>query len=62
MQVVISAIAVAIFSAFILVDVQRIINGGETNYITATLAIYLNIYNVFVNLLALLGILGGERD
>ena len=61
-QVVISAIAVAIFSAYILVDVQRIINGGETNYITATLAIYLNIYNVFVNLLALLGILGGERD
>jgi modulator of FtsH protease len=53
---------VAIFSAFILVDVQRIINGGETNYITATLAIYLNIYNVFVYLLALLGILGGERD
>ena len=61
-QVVISAIAVAIFSAYILVDVQRIINGGETNYITATLAIYLNIYNIFVNLLALLGILGGERD
>jgi FtsH-binding integral membrane protein len=61
-QVVISAIAVAIFSAYILVDVQRIINGGETNYITATLAIYLDIYNIFVNLLSLLGILGGERD
>jgi modulator of FtsH protease len=45
-----------------LVDVQRIINGGETNYITATLAIYLDIYNIFVNLLSLLGILGGERD
>jgi len=62
MQVVISTIAVAIFSAYILVDVQRIINGGETNYITATLAIYLDIYNIFVHLLALLGILGGERD
>jgi FtsH-binding integral membrane protein len=61
-QVVISAIAVAIFSAYILVDVQRIINGGETNYITATLSIYLDIYNIFVNLLSLLGILGGERD
>jgi modulator of FtsH protease len=61
-QVVISAIAVAIFSAYILFDVQRIINGGETNYITATLSIYLDIYNIFVNLLALLGILGGERD
>ena len=62
LQIVISAIAVAIFSAYILFDVQRIINGGETNYITATLAIYLDLYNIFVNLLALLGILGGERD
>jgi FtsH-binding integral membrane protein len=62
LQVVISAIAVAIFSAYILYDVQRIINGGETNYITATLAIYLDLYNIFVNLLSLLGILGGERD
>jgi len=51
-----------IFSAYILVDVQRVINGGETNYISATLAIYLNLYNVFVNLLALLAIFGGERD
>lgn len=62
LQVVISAIAVVIFSAYILYDVQRIINGGETNYISATLAIYLDLYNVFVNLLSLLGILGGERD
>ena len=62
LQVVISAIAVVIFSAYILVDVQRIINGGETNYISATLAIYLDLYNVFVHLLALLGIMGGERD
>ena len=62
LQIVISAIAVVIFSAFILFDVQRIINGGETNYISATLSIYLNIYNVFTNLLALLGIFGGERD
>ncbi|MGB4346645.1 MAG: Bax inhibitor-1/YccA family protein [Burkholderiaceae bacterium] len=62
LQVVISAIAVAIFSAYILFDVQRVINGGETNYISATLAIYLDLYNVFVNLLSLLGILGGERD
>jgi modulator of FtsH protease len=62
LQVVISAIAVVIFSAYILFDVQRIINGGETNYISATLAIYLDLYNVFVHLLALLGIMGGERD
>lgn len=62
LQVVISAIAVVIFSAYILYDVQRIINGGETNYISATLAIYLDLYNVFVNLLSLLGIVSGERD
>jgi modulator of FtsH protease len=54
--------AIAIFSAFILVDVQRIVNGGETNYVMATLAIYLNVYNIFSNLLALFGILGGDRD
>jgi FtsH-binding integral membrane protein len=62
LQIVISLVAVAIFSAYILFDVQRVVNGGETNYITATLAIYLDIYNVFANLLALLGIFGGERD
>jgi modulator of FtsH protease len=58
----ISVLAIAIFSAYILVDVQQIINGGETNYITATLAIYLDVYNIFSNLLALLGIFGGERE
>lgn len=58
----ISVIAIAIFSAYILYDVQQIINGGETNYISATLAIYLDVYNIFSNLLALLGIAGGERD
>jgi modulator of FtsH protease len=58
----ISVVAIAIFSAYILFDVQQIINGGETNYISATLAIYLDVYNIFSNLLALLGIFGGERD
>lgn len=62
LQIVISIVAIAIFSAYILFDVQRIVNGGETNYITATLAIYLDLYNIFANLLALLGIFGGERD
>ncbi|MDD5001327.1 MAG: BAX inhibitor (BI)-1/YccA family protein, partial [Thiomonas arsenitoxydans] len=42
-----------------LIDVQRVINGGETNYITATLAIYLDIYNVFVNLLSILSFFSG---
>jgi FtsH-binding integral membrane protein len=58
----ISVIAIAIFSAYILYDVQQIINGGETNYISATLNIYLDVYNIFANLLSLLGIFGGERD
>ena len=58
----VSAIAVMIFSAFILVDLQRVVQGGETNYVTATLSVYLSVYNVFSNLLAMLGILGGERD
>jgi FtsH-binding integral membrane protein len=54
--------AVGIFSAFILYDLKRIIDGGETNYITATLGIYLSVFNVFQSLLALLGLFGGERD
>tara|TARA_B110000259_G_C14026197_1_gene404796 strand:- start:2531 stop:3217 length:687 start_codon:yes stop_codon:yes gene_type:complete len=58
----ISAIAVMIFSGFILYDVNRIVRGGETNYIMATLALYLNIYNLFVNLLYLLMALMGNRD
>jgi modulator of FtsH protease len=55
-------LAIGVFSAFMLYDVKRVIDGGETNYISATLAIYLDIYNVFQSLLALLGIFGGERE
>jgi len=62
MMLTISVLAIVIFSAFLLVDLQRVINGGETNYVTATLAIYLDLYNVFVNLLMLLGVLGGNRN
>lgn len=62
LYLVVSMLAIAIFSAYILYDVQQVINGGETNYISATLAIYLDVYNIFTNLLALLGIFGGERD
>ena len=54
--------AMGIFSAFIMYDVKRVIDGGETNYISATLAIYLDLYNVFQNLLILLGVFGGQRD
>lgn len=58
----ISVAAIGIFSAYMLYDIKRIIDGGETNYISATLALYLDIVNVFQSLLALLGIFGGERD
>ncbi len=62
LTIVFSVLAIGIFSAFILYDVQRIVNGGETNYISAALAIYLDVYNIFSNLLALLGFAGGDRD
>ena len=58
----ISVAAIGIFSAYMLYDLKRILDGGETNYISATLALYLSIFNVFQSLLALLGIMGGERD
>ena len=58
----ISAIAVLIFSAYILYDISQIIHGGETNYVMATMSLYLNIYNIFVNLLSLLMALTGEKD
>jgi modulator of FtsH protease len=57
-----SMAAIGIFSAYMLYDIKQIIDGGETNYISATLALYLDIINVFQSLLALLGIFGGERD
>lgn len=60
LSIVISVLAIGIFSAFILYDVQRIVNGGETNYVTATLSIYLNVFNIFSSLLRLLGIVGGD--
>ena len=58
----ISMAAIGIFSAYMLYDLKQIIDGGETNYISATLSLYLDLFNVFQSLLALLGIMGGERD
>ena len=58
----ISVMAIVVFSAYMLFDLKRIVDGGETNYITATLALYLDAYNVFQSLLMLLGIAGGDRD
>jgi FtsH-binding integral membrane protein len=62
LMITLSVLAVGLFSAFMLVDVKRVLDGGETNYISATLGIYLSVFNVFQSLLALLGIFGGERD
>ncbi|MEY2682436.1 MAG: hypothetical protein RIQ66_997, partial [Pseudomonadota bacterium] len=63
LMLTISALAVAIFSLFLLYDINRIVTGGETNYISATLAVYLSVYNIFSNLLVLLmSLFGGNRD
>lgn len=61
LMLTISVMAIGIFSALLLVDLQRIINGGETNYVTATLAVYLDVYNIFANLLMLLGFFGDRE-
>jgi modulator of FtsH protease len=59
---VISVMFIGIFSAYMLYDLKQIMDGGETNYISATLALYMDIFIVFQNLLALLGIFGGDRE
>jgi len=60
LSLTISAAVVMIMSALILFDTSRIINGGETNYIRATVSLYLNIYNLFIHLLRLLSLGGGD--
>ena len=62
LMITLSVLAIGIFSFFILYDLKRVQSGEETNYVTATLGVYLSVYNVFSSLLALLGIFGGERD
>jgi FtsH-binding integral membrane protein len=58
----ISAIAVLIFSLYLLYDVSNIVRGGETNYVTATLSVFLSLYNIFISLLNLLLAFTGQRD
>src|SRR5438874_4311065 len=58
----ISAIAVLIFSLYILYDVSSIVHGGETSYISATLRLFLDVYNIFISLLNLLMAFSGQRD
>jgi modulator of FtsH protease len=62
LHLVVLVMAMGIFSAWLIYDVQRVVNGGETNYISATLSIYLDLYNIFTALLQLLGIGFGNRD
>ncbi|MFM2186271.1 MAG: hypothetical protein RIR43_843 [Pseudomonadota bacterium] len=62
LMMTLSVMAAGLFSAYMLYDLKQVIDGGETNYVSATLAIYLDIYNVFQSLLALFGIFGGERE
>jgi modulator of FtsH protease len=61
-MMVISVMAIGVFSAYMLYDLKRIVDGGETNYISATLALYLDLFNVFQSLLMLLGLTSGDRD
>jgi modulator of FtsH protease len=58
----IATLAIIVFSMYLLYDLKRIVDGGETNYITATLGLYLSLFNIFQSLLMLLGIFGGDRD
>jgi modulator of FtsH protease len=62
LMITLCVLAIGIFSAFILYDLKRVQDGEETNYITATLGVYLSLYNVFQSLLALLGIMGGRDE
>jgi modulator of FtsH protease len=59
-MMVISTLAIGVFSLYMLYDLKQIVDGGETNYITATLALYLDLFNVFQSLLILLGITSGD--
>ena len=60
LDLTISAAIILIMSGFILFDTSRIINGGETNYVLATIGIYISLYNIFVHMLHLLTVLGGD--
>jgi len=57
----VSAGIILLMSGFILFDTSRIIRGGETNYIMATYGLYLSIFNIFISLLQILGIMGGDE-
>jgi FtsH-binding integral membrane protein len=58
----ISTLVIVLFSMFLVYDLQRIIRGGETNYVMATTGVYMSLFNIFANLLHLLLALAGERE
>jgi modulator of FtsH protease len=60
MSLMISAVVIMIMSGFILYDTSRIIHGGETNYVLATIGLYMTIFNIFISLLQILGIMGND--
>ena len=62
LSLAISSLVIVVFSLFLLYDLQRIIRGGETNYIMATTGVYMSLFNIFANLLHILMALTGERD
>jgi modulator of FtsH protease len=62
LSLTISAVVIMIMSGFILFDTSRIVNGGETNYVLATVSLYLSIYNIFISLLQILGAFSGNDD
>jgi modulator of FtsH protease len=62
LMITLAMLIIGIFSFFILYDLKRVRDGEETNYITATLGVYLSIYNIFQSLLALFGIGGGSSE
>ncbi len=62
LSLVISTVALIVFSLFLLYDLSRIVTGGETNYVMATTGVYLSLLNIFTSLLHLLMALGGEKD
>jgi modulator of FtsH protease len=62
LMITLSVLVIGIFSAFILYDLKRVKDGQETNYISATLGVYLSLYNIFQSLLMLLGVFGGREE
>ena len=60
LSLALSAVIIMLMSGFILYDTSRMINGGQTNYVLATISLYLSIFNIFINLLHLLGFAGDD--